>query len=95
MLAVCANRFRLCRFKSEIYIVNKCLQLYRVLLTRPSHRHTALNSYALLTRTQAVVDVNMIEISERARASTEFRDHNFVYAKDIHVRGRGLQALDK
>ena len=41
MLAVCANRSRLSRFKSEMYIVNKCLQLYRVLLTRPSHRHTA------------------------------------------------------
>ena len=39
MLAVCANRSRLSRFKSEMYIVNKCLQLYRVLLTRPSHRH--------------------------------------------------------
>jgi len=29
--AVCANRFRLGRFKSEICIVNKCQSIYRVL----------------------------------------------------------------
>ena len=52
--------------------------------------HIWCSATLVLHLKRIVVDVNMIEISERARASTEFREHNWVHAKYINVRVRGL-----